>query len=79
MAGPGETDDHHPEKPQVAPVAACDEQDKDDDRDHAGDGPADDAGAVERGRIAALELLGQLLDLERDFPSGGHHRVHVIS
>ena len=45
----------------------------------AHDNPAGDTGASESGFVIPLEILGELLDLERSFPSGVSYRFHALS
>jgi hypothetical protein len=47
--------------------------------DDGHDNPAGDTGSSERGFVVSFEILGQLLDLKRHFPSGVSYRVHAFS
>src|SRR5918996_1148083 len=77
VAGPDEADNDQPENPEITGIAAERHHAENDDGDDGRDNPAGDPGSSERGFVFLLEILGQLLDLQRRFPSGLSCRFHA--
>jgi hypothetical protein len=79
VAGPDQADNNQPENPEVTGIAAERDHAEDDDGDDGRDNSAGDTGSSESGFVIPLEILGQLLDLERHYPSGVSYGFHVLS
>src|SRR5918996_4845933 len=77
VACPDKADDDQPENPEITRIAAERHHAEDDESDDRHDNPAGDSGASERGFVFLLEILCQLLDVERRFPSAVSRQFHV--
>jgi hypothetical protein len=67
---PAQTDDHDPEGAEIAPVGTDQKEEQDSDRKNSNHDPANHAAPLESKFITPLELLGQLPDIQGDFPVG---------
>ena len=78
VVGPGKADNDQPENPKITPITAKRQQAQDDDGYDGHGDPAGDTSSSERGFVIPFEILGQLLDLKRRFPSGVSYRFHAL-
>jgi hypothetical protein len=78
VGGPGKADNDQPENPEITSVSTEQQQAQDHDGDDRHDNPAGDAGSSECGFVVPFEILSQLLDLKRRFPSGVSYRCHAL-
>jgi hypothetical protein len=79
VAGPDKADNDQPENPKIPRIGAERQQAQDYECDNGRDDPAGDPGSSERGFVFLLEILGQLLDLERRFLSAVSCRFHALT
>ena len=64
--------------PEITRITTDHQQAQDYDGDDGHDNPAGDTGSSERGFVIPFEILGQLLDLKRRFPSSVSYRFHAL-